>query len=52
MNKYGIFWSPDNNDTCSLIISARKPGVPTFRNLRYRNAHLQKKYYLDDKSLF
>jgi SAM-dependent methyltransferase len=47
MNKYGIFWSPDNNDTCSLIISARKPGVPTFGNLRYRNAeipnaHLQK----------
>lgn len=25
MQKYGIFWSPNNNNNCSLIISARKP---------------------------
>lgn len=25
MNKYGIFWSINNNDNCSLIISAKKP---------------------------
>jgi len=25
MNKYGIFWSPNNSNNCSLIISAKKP---------------------------
>jgi hypothetical protein len=25
MEKYGIFWAKDNNDDCSLIISAKEP---------------------------
>jgi len=25
MNKYGIFWSKDNSNKCSLIVSAKKP---------------------------